>query len=145
MSQFFDIGKVTVWNPSNGASRLFLRHVAVFEAELGMASGFGPMQDDECQIDSAAFGAFVNALLERHRRTSHAILLALSEGFTATVLVLAERSEVRVDWAGLGATPHGGLEDVQISAGGMSAPPDDGAWAEGLRARARELGRCMPR
>ena len=29
MSQFFDLDGVTLWNPSNGAARLFLRHVAL--------------------------------------------------------------------------------------------------------------------
>ncbi|MEG9552477.1 MULTISPECIES: DUF6086 family protein [Streptomyces griseus group] len=39
-----------------------------------------------------AFKDFVDALLTRHRRTSHAIWLALSEGFIVTTLVLAETS-----------------------------------------------------
>ncbi|MGQ4451570.1 DUF6086 family protein, partial [Streptomyces griseus] len=38
------------------------------------------------------FKTFVDALLARHRRTSHAIWLALSEGFIVTTLVLAETS-----------------------------------------------------
>lgn len=39
VSQYFDIGDRTLWNPSNGAARLFLRQAAVFEAELGLPSG----------------------------------------------------------------------------------------------------------
>ncbi|MFD9408102.1 DUF6086 family protein [Streptomyces sp. NPDC059989] len=145
MSQYFDIGDETLWNPSNGAARMFCRHVAVFEADLELPSGIGPMENDECQIDPATFETFVNALLARHRRTSHAIMLALSEGFVATVLVLAERAGITVDWAELGAAPNGPLEDVQVSAGaGMSTPADGGAWGSGLRERARELGRRMP-
>ncbi|MEV6588154.1 radical SAM protein [Streptomyces acidicola] len=47
----------------------------------------------------------------------------------ATVLVLAERAGIRVDWAQLGSAPDGALEDVQISAvPGMSAPPEGRAW-----------------
>ncbi|MFJ3621933.1 DUF6086 family protein [Streptomyces iakyrus] len=146
MSQYFDVGEETLWNPSNGASRLFQRQVAVFESELGLRSGVGPMINDECQIDPGAFGTFVNALLAQHRRTSHAIVLALSEGFTATVLVLAERAGITIDWAQPGAAPDGPLEDVQVSAPtGMSTPPEDGAWAAGLREKARELSRRMPR
>ncbi|MFE3828492.1 DUF6086 family protein [Streptomyces sp. NPDC059092] len=146
MSQYFDIGAETLWNPSNGASRMFQRQVAVFEAELELSSGIGPMENDECQIDPAFFEIFVNALLARHRRTGHAILLALSEGFTATVLVLAERADIRLDWAQLEAAPEATREDVNVSAlAGMSAPAEGGAWSEGLREKAREMGRRMPR
>jgi hypothetical protein len=146
MSQYFDVGEETLWNPSNGAARLFQRQVAVFELELGLRSGIGPMVNDECQIDPGAFETFVNALLAQHRRTSHAIVLALSDGFTATVLVLAERAGITIDWAHLGAAPDGPLEDVQVSAlAGMSTPAEGGAWGAGLREKARELSRRMPR
>ncbi|GAA2646036.1 DUF6086 family protein [Streptomyces vastus] len=146
MSQYFDLGNETLWNPSNGASRLFQRQVAVFEAELGVSSGIGPMENDECQIDPITFETFVNTLLAQHRRTTHAIVLALSEGFIATVLVLAERAGIKVDWARLGTTPDGPLEDVQVSVlTGMSAPAEAGAWGSGLREKARQLGRRMPR
>ncbi|MFD9337180.1 DUF6086 family protein [Streptomyces sp. NPDC060028] len=146
MSQYFDVGNETLWNPSNGASRMFQRQVPVFEAELELPSGIGSMENEECQIDPAVFGAFANALLAQHRRTSHAIVLALSEGFTATVLVLAERAGIKPDWARLGGSPQAPLEDVQASTvAGMSAPPEGGAWGAGLREKAEELGRRMPR
>ncbi|MFF5969107.1 DUF6086 family protein [Streptomyces collinus] len=146
MSQYFDMGDETLWNPSNGASRMFQRQVAVFESELGLPSGIGPMANDECQIDPITFETFVKALLAQHRRTSHAIVLALSEGFTATVLVLAERAGIAMDWAQLGTTPDGPPEDVQVSAlTGMSAPAEGGTWGTGLREKARELSRRMPR
>ncbi|MEY7975137.1 DUF6086 family protein [Streptomyces pilosus] len=145
MSQYFDIGDETLWNPSDGTSRMFQRQVVVFEAELELPSGIGPMESDECQISPEALETFVNALLAEHRRTSHAIWLALSEGFTATVLVLAERSGINVDWARHEATPDR-LEDVQASTGsGMSAPAQGEVWAAGLREKAQELGRRMPR
>ncbi|MET8644896.1 DUF6086 family protein [Streptomyces sp. NPDC004074] len=146
MSQYFDMDGETLWNPSNGASRLFRRQVAVFEAELELSSGIGPMENDECQIDPATLEIFVNALLAHHRRTSHAIVLALSEGFTATVLVLAERAGIRVDLAQFGSAPDGALEDAQVSTvTGMSAPAEGRAWGAGLREKARELGQRMPR
>ncbi|MEU8927961.1 DUF6086 family protein, partial [Kitasatospora sp. NPDC048545] len=63
MSQYYDLGDETLWNTSNGASRLFLRQVAVFEAEIGLPSGIGSMEADECQIDPAVLEVFVNALL----------------------------------------------------------------------------------
>lgn len=122
MSQFFDLGDETLWNPSNGAARLFLRQVAVFEAELGMPSGVGPMENDECQVEPAVLEVFANALLARHRQTSHAIIWALSVGFTATLLALAERARIEVRWS-----------------------PDDGDQAHGLRAKVRELDRRMVR
>ncbi|GAA2768732.1 DUF6086 family protein [Streptomyces paradoxus] len=146
MSQYFDIGDETLWNPSNGTSRMFRRQVAVFEAELELSSGIGPMENDECQIDLVTFETFVKALLAHHRRTSHAIVLALSDGFTTTVLALAERAGIEVDWAQLGAAPDGPLKDAQVSAvTGMSARAEGGSWAAGLREKARELSRCMPR
>ncbi|MEE4545593.1 DUF6086 family protein [Streptomyces sp. V4-01] len=145
MSQYFDIGDETLWNPSNGVSRLFRRQVAVFEAELELPSGIGPMVNDECQVSPDAFETFVNALLAKHRRTSHAVLLALSEGFTATVLVLAERAGIEVDWERHGTTSEAPL-DVQVSTVvGMSAPAHGGSWAASLRERAGELGQRMPR
>ncbi len=145
MSQYFEMGDATLWNPSNGASRMFRRQVAVFEAELNLPSGIGSMENDECQIHPATFETFVNALLVQHRRTSHAIVLALCEGFTATVLVLAERAGVTVDWVHLGAASDAPLEDVQVSAvTGLSVLAEGGAWSAGLREKARELGRRMP-
>ncbi len=63
MSQYFSVGDETLWNPSNGASRMFLNQVAIFEVELGIPSGLGPMEADECQVDPAAFAAFTDALL----------------------------------------------------------------------------------
>ncbi|MFJ9942594.1 DUF6086 family protein [Streptomyces erythrochromogenes] len=146
MSQYFDLGDETLWNPSNGASRMFRRQVALFEAELELPSGIGPMENDECQIDPVALEVFVNALVARHRRTGHAIILALSEGFTATVVVLAERAGIRLDWARLGAASAAPFEDVQVSAGtGWPPAAGGGAWGAGLRERARELGGRMPR
>ncbi|MFG3114244.1 DUF6086 family protein [Streptomyces sp. NPDC048197] len=146
MSQYFDLGEETLWNPSNGASRMFQRQVEAFEAELGLSSGIGPMENDACEIDPATFETFVNALLRQHRRASHAIVLALCEGFTATVLVLAERAGIGVDWAQLGSGPEGAREDVQASAvTGMSLPAEGRAWGAGLREKARELGQHMPR
>ncbi|MFF9767624.1 DUF6086 family protein [Streptomyces sp. NPDC014636] len=145
MSQYFEIGEETLWNPSNGAARLFLRQVEVFEAELELPSGLGPMRNDECKIDPAVFGVFVHALLARHRRTGHAVVLALSEGFVGTVVVLAQRAGIDIDWARFEGFPDGPLSDVQVSAAGMSGPGDGGPWAAALRARAAGLSRGMAR
>ncbi|WP_037605976.1 DUF6086 family protein [Streptacidiphilus rugosus] len=107
MSQYFELGGQTLWNPSNGVARMFLRQVAVFETELGLPSGIGEMRDDECQIDPAAYAAFVDSLLARHVRTTHAVLIALSEGFVTTVLVLAERAGIEP------GRPDGGAAGVR--------------------------------
>jgi len=48
MSQYFDMGDETLWNPSNGVARLFLLQVAVFETELGLPSGVGSVQRPKC-------------------------------------------------------------------------------------------------
>ncbi len=78
MSQYYDVGDETLWNPSNGSSRLFLEQLAIFEAEIGLPSGIGPMEADECQVDPAALDVFVNALLAWHRETRHCLSLGVA-------------------------------------------------------------------
>ncbi|MEU6971995.1 DUF6086 family protein [Kitasatospora aureofaciens] len=97
MSQYYDLGDRTLWNPSNGVSRLFLRQLADFEAELELPSGVGPMVNDEARIDPVAFGVFVRALAAWYQRSRHGVLRALSGGFVATILALAERAGVALD------------------------------------------------
>ncbi|MEV8419996.1 DUF6086 family protein [Streptomyces niveus] len=140
MSQYYDVGDRTLWNPSNGASRLFMSQVSVYQAELGLPSGIGPMQADECQIDPLVFKEFVDALLAWRRRTSHEVMAALSEGFVAAVLVLAERAGIEVNWLPAGFTEDGGLKDVQAPAAPVSA---EGTWAAALQHKSRELARFM--
>ncbi|MEU7375319.1 DUF6086 family protein [Streptomyces albidoflavus] len=132
MSQYYEVGEETLWNPSIGASRLFLAQVRLHEDELGLPSGLGPMDMDECKIEAGAFREYTEALVARHLRTGHRVILALSEGFVATVLVLARRA---------------GIEPDALRAG-ESTPPGqgDGAAArERLEALARGLDRAMPR
>ncbi|MGH4034125.1 DUF6086 family protein [Actinomycetota bacterium Odt1-20B] len=102
MSQYFGVGDETLWNPSNTVARLFLRQVAVFEAELGLPSGIGPMENDECDIAPDVLGEFAHALLAHYRRTHHPVLAALSEGFLATLLVLAQRAGTDVSGTAAG-------------------------------------------
>ncbi|MER5407210.1 DUF6086 family protein [Streptomyces sp. NPDC002769] len=142
MSQYYALGGRTLWNPSNGASRLFLRQVALFEAELGLPSGIGPMESDECQIAPVAFKAFVDALSARHRRTTHAVMIALSEGFVSTVLVLARRADIEVAWNASESAARDQLTDIQVPAPPV---PDQETWAASLRQRSLELGRFMAR
>jgi hypothetical protein len=42
VSQSYGLGEVTLWNPCNGRSRLFLRQAALFEEELALPSGDRP-------------------------------------------------------------------------------------------------------
>ncbi|WP_234025269.1 MULTISPECIES: DUF6086 family protein [unclassified Streptomyces] len=81
-----------------------MSQVSVYQADLGPPSGIGPMHADECQIDPGGFKAFVDALLAWHRRMSHAVMGAPSEGFVATVLVLAERAGIEVNCASIPPT-----------------------------------------
>jgi hypothetical protein len=100
------------------------------------------MCSDESQIDPTAFENFVNTLLKRHRGTQHGVILALSEGFVATVLVLAERAGTKIRWPSLAGSVGNVLVDVQVPARPVV---DDEAWVTRLSARAREVGRFMAR
>ncbi|ESP98142.1 hypothetical protein KQH42_15600 [Streptomyces sp. CHA1] len=150
MSQYYEVGDETLWNPSIGASRLFLAQVRLHEDELGLASGLGPMDMDECKIEAGAFREYTEALVARHLRTGHRVILALSEGFVATVLVLARRAGIEPDALRAGADGDGsagGFRDVQVRAG-APAPPGQGdgdAARERLEALAHRLDRAMPR
>ncbi|MFD7450997.1 DUF6086 family protein [Kitasatospora sp. NPDC059827] len=136
-----------LWNPSTGASRLFLRQVEIFEEELGLPSGIGPMEADECQIEPAVLGVFANAILARHRRTRHAVVRALTEGFVLTTLALAERAGAEIHWEEPpGPTSAADLRDVQIPmtvAG--SGSEEQWTWGEELRRKVHELDRAMAR
>ncbi|WP_308401243.1 DUF6086 family protein [Streptomyces sp. AC512_CC834] len=141
MSQYFDVGDETLWNPSNGAARLFLRQVAVYEAELGIPSGVGEMVNDECQVDPGAYERFVNALVEWHYKTHHRIIHALSRGFVATALALANRAGAEVRFPD--AADHDLLEgrtDVQVPVPAQ----ERSEWDEHLREQAKAIERAMP-
>ncbi|WP_411135572.1 DUF6086 family protein [Streptomyces sp. C10] len=140
MSQYFDMGDQTLWNPSNGASRLFMSQVHVYQAEVGLPSGIGPIKADGCQIDPVIFKAFVDALLAWRRRTSHAVMAALAEGFVATVVVLAERAGIEVNWQPAGIVEDGGFRDVQVP---TVLDCSEEAWAAALQLKSRELSRFM--
>jgi hypothetical protein len=100
MSMNFDIGDETLWNPSNGAGRLFLRQLELFEAELNLPSGIGQGKywgdPDTLEVDPVAYAEFVRTLVARHCRAGHSVILALSEGFVATAVALARRAGIDV-------------------------------------------------
>ncbi|GAA2045785.1 hypothetical protein GCM10009839_57440 [Catenulispora yoronensis] len=94
MSQYYVVGDETVWNPAQGVSQLFLRQVAAFEDIVAQPSGIGPMESDEARIAPAELRAFADALLLWRARSRHPVLAALSDGFLATIIALADRTGV---------------------------------------------------
>ncbi|MFB6847901.1 DUF6086 family protein [Streptomyces sp. NPDC056373] len=147
MSMYFDIGDETLWNPSNGAGRLFVRQVEVFEAELGLPSGIGhkhPGDPDTLEVDLAVYAEFARGLVAWHCRTGHSVILALSEGFVATALALARRAGIDVEMppAGLGHMAGGVHSDVQVPGDPRTA---SAAVPTALDTRAREVDRWMSR
>ncbi|WJV51458.1 DUF6086 family protein [Streptomyces flavofungini] len=143
---YFDVGEETLWNPSNGAGRLFLRQTQVFEAELRLPSGIGPGKDrgdpDTLEIDASLYAEFVRGLVAWHSRTGHSVILALSEGFVATAVALARRARIEVETLapGDGLVPDG--RDVQVPGAAQAASP---SAVDTLDARAREMDRWMAR
>ncbi|MBC9718720.1 hypothetical protein H9Y04_39960 [Streptomyces sp. TRM66268-LWL] len=146
MSMYFDIGDETLWNPSNGAGRLFLKQVEVFEAELGPASGIGQGKywgdPDTLAIDPELYAEFTRSLVDWHCRTGHSVILALSEGFVATALALARRAGIEVEMPEpqSGHVCGGVAHDVQVP-----GVPRTGTVAAALDTRAREMDRGMAR
>ncbi|WP_329333167.1 DUF6086 family protein [Streptomyces sp. NBC_01352] len=148
MSMYFDIGDETLWNPSNGAGRLFLRQVEVFEAELNLPSGIGQGKywgdPDTLEVDPAVYAEFARGLVAWHCRTGHAVILALSEGFVATAVALARRAGIEVEMPELGpGEVCGGVQhEVQVPA---SPRTGSAAVVTALDTRAREMDRWMAR
>jgi hypothetical protein len=148
MSMYFDIGDETLWNPSNGAGRLFLRQVEVFEAELKLPSGIGQGRywgdPDTLAVDPAVYAEFVRGLVAWHCRTGHSVILALSEGFVATAVALARRAGIEVEMPepGSGHVCGGVQRDVQVPGNPLTA---SAAVVTALDTRAREMDRWMAR
>ncbi|WP_051740478.1 DUF6086 family protein [Streptomyces xylophagus] len=146
MSMYFDVGDETLWNPSNGAGRLFLRQVEVFAAELDLPSGIGQgrhgSDPDTLEVDPAAYADFVRELVAWHCRTGHSVILALSEGFVATAVALARRAGIEVEMPGSGHVSGGVQRDVQVPGNPRTAPV---AVVTALDTRARHLDQWMAR
>jgi hypothetical protein len=148
MSMYFDIGDETLWNPSNGAGRLFLRQLEVFEAELNLPSGIDQGKQrgdpDTLDVDPAAYAEFVRTLVAWHCRTGHSVILVLSEGFVATAVALARRAGIEVETPEPEACHASGRvqREVQVPGNPRTASP---AVADALDTRARELDHWMTR
>lgn len=148
MSMYFDIGDETLWNPSNGAGRLFLRQVEVFEAELNLPSGIGQGKywgdPDTLEVDPVVYEEFVRGLVVRHCRTGHSVILALSEGFVATAVALARRAGIELEMPEprTGHVAGGVQRDRQVPGDPRTA---SAAVVTALDTRAREMDRWMAR
>ncbi|MEU0368665.1 DUF6086 family protein [Streptomyces sp. NPDC006283] len=148
MSMYFDMDDETLWNPSNGAGRLFLRQVEVFEAELKLPSGIGQGKywgdPDVLEVDPDVYDEFTRGLVAWHCRTSHSVILALSEGFVATAVALARRAGIAVEMPEPGAgREFGGVQrDIQVPGQPRTT---SAAVVTALDARAREMDRWMAR
>ncbi|MFF7205450.1 DUF6086 family protein [Streptomyces sp. NPDC008141] len=149
MSMYFDVGDETLWNPSNGAGRLFLRQIEVFEAEVGLSSGIGQGRHwgdpDTREVDPVVYAEFVRGLITWHSKMRHsAAILTLSEGFVATAVALARRAGIEVKVPEREADHmHGeAARDVQVPGHPRAALT---AVMDALDARAREVDRWMAR
>ncbi|MEV6272930.1 DUF6086 family protein [Kribbella sp. NPDC051936] len=136
MSQYYQAGDTVLWNPSSGVSRVFLGQVRLFEDELSLASGIGPMEADECQVEIDQFSTFAQALLTYCSASNHQVLHALTDGFVITVLALAERAGAEVRPSRIDARRR----DVQTG----SAPALSVETGDELRQRAHAMLHSMP-
>ncbi|MBQ1023997.1 DUF6086 family protein [Micromonospora sp. C95] len=92
MSQYFQVGDLVLWNPSNRVAELFVRTSEAVAVLVGVPTGIGPVRADDYEIDLDVFVGFVDALVAQYMSSSHAILRSLLEGFIATALVLVDRA-----------------------------------------------------
>jgi hypothetical protein len=100
MSQYYMLGRQDLWNPATGVSTLFRRQLEVFEADLGLPSGIGPMESDESQVDPVALAAFAGKLVADLGGYQHPVRRVMVEGFAAVVVVLAQRAGIALDLTG---------------------------------------------
>ncbi|MFD9549791.1 DUF6086 family protein [Nocardia salmonicida] len=147
MSQYYELNGTTLWNPSNGASRLFLNQVGFFEEELGVSSGIGPMESDACEVTPAVLEVFLATVLAWRGRSGHAVVQALSDGFLATLLVIAERAGVTMPpRAALADRGTGRIRDAaQVRSSPLSVDGGESEWSATVRERARQLDSFMAR
>jgi len=124
-------------DPVIGVSRVLLGQARLFEDDLSLASGLGPMEADERQVDVERFSTFAQALLTYRGASNHQILHALTDGFVITVLALAARAGADVRASRLDGRQH----DIQVGSG--QAPAAE--TKDDLRQRAHAVLRFMPR
>ncbi|TCJ97346.1 DUF6086 family protein [Nocardia alba] len=144
MSQYYELNGITLWNPSNGASRLFSSHVRFFEGELGISSGIGRMESDVCEVDPVVLEMFLSTVLAWRRRTGHAVVQALSDGFLATLLVIARRAGITMSLSAVVDHGAAGMQDAQAGPNPLPGHGGEFEWIATIREHARQLDRFMP-
>ncbi|WP_243709789.1 DUF6086 family protein [Micromonospora sp. 15K316] len=93
MSQYFQVGELVLWNPSNTVAQLFARMSEAMVPVAACPSGVGPDTGrDEYEVDPDIFAAFVDALTTRYLSTNHPTLTAMLEGYLPAALVMVQRS-----------------------------------------------------
>jgi hypothetical protein len=110
-----------------------MSQVTVYQAEAGLPSGISPREAGECQIDPIAFAVFVDALLAGHSTTRHGVMAALSEGFVAMVLALAEKANIKVNWRAAERAESASLQ--------KASDPCAREWTSALHQKSRGLTR----
>ncbi|MEV6903249.1 DUF6086 family protein [Amycolatopsis sp. NPDC051372] len=132
MSQYFEVGDKTLWNPSNGVGLLFRSAEAVAPI-VELPTGIGPAAADEWAVDLPVFTAFVDALVDRYQRSNHLILRSMVEGFLATAMVLLDCAGAEIP--ALGREPGPDVRDISM----VGTQPPAGKLAELRAAHARAM------
>jgi Family of unknown function (DUF6086) len=93
MSQNFKVHGTTIWNPSNGVARVFVRQAEALEPIAGKKSGLrAVISDDTYEVDVPAMEDYVTALLEQYFRSRHTLYRMMVGGVLKTCLVLLDRA-----------------------------------------------------
>jgi hypothetical protein len=139
MSQYFQVGDLVLWNPSNRVAQLFVRTSNAVAPLVDTPTGIGLMSADEYNLDLDAFVGFVDALVKQYLSSSHPVLRSLLEGFLATTLVLVHRAGRSVPSL---HAPPATLDPRDVSVG----PEGIGALGDPIRLRelAEAMARAMP-
>jgi hypothetical protein len=114
VSQYFQVGDLVMWNPSNTVAQLFARMTEAMVLVAERPSGVGPdIGLDRYEIDPRIFAAFVDALTARYLSTNHPILKAMLEGYLPAALVIVQR--IGRDVPALGQQAARGNRDISLN------------------------------
>ncbi|MFE7958429.1 DUF6086 family protein [Streptomyces sp. NPDC057413] len=100
VSCYFQKDDDVVWNPSNSLTRAFIGQADALSQLVGKETGLGEIVEDECHINTAVFGEFLDALAQTYRDSRNEALRALLTGFLSVSLALAERIGLTLPFLG---------------------------------------------